>query len=181
MRLGIDPKVDFAFQKVFGSEGNTDILIDLIHSVLKLSPDDEIASVEILNPFTMKEREDDKRSILDVKARDQKGRQFNVEMQMIPWASLPQRLLYYWSRLYQEQLRKGEDYHELHPTISICFLDAALYREVADYHLLFRLWDREHGVVLTEDLEIHLTRPTAATKKVARRNHFLFFVAVPQA
>jgi len=26
-----------------------------------------------------------------------------------------------------------------------------------------------------------LTRPTAATKKVARRNYFLFFVAVPQA
>lgn len=156
MRLGVDPKVDFAFKRVFGSEGNADILIDLIHSVLKPGPDEEIISVEIMNPFTLKETEDDKLSILDIRARDQRGRQFNIEMQMIPWTSLPQRLLYYWSKLYQEQLRQGADYRELRPTISICFLDAVLYPNIADYHLRFRLWDDQHGVVLTEDIEIHL-------------------------
>ena len=34
MKPGIDPKVDYAFKKVFGSESNTDLLTDLLEAVL---------------------------------------------------------------------------------------------------------------------------------------------------
>jgi PD-(D/E)XK nuclease family transposase len=36
---GLDPKVDYAFKKVFGSEANTPILLDLLDAVLKPPPD----------------------------------------------------------------------------------------------------------------------------------------------
>src|SRR5262249_39005914 len=52
--------------------------------------------------------------------------------------------------------QEGDAYHELRPTISICFLDAKLFAEVPDYHLRFRLWDDGHRVMFTEDQEIHL-------------------------
>ena len=156
MKLGVDPKVDYAFKRVFGSESNTDILIDLINSVLRLPPAEEVATVQLLNPFSEKDALDDKLSILDIKARDQQGRQFNVEMQMVGRHSLPSRVLYYWSKLYAEQLHEGDDYEELCPTITICLLNDELLPGATDHHLRFQLVDREHDIVLTDQIDIHL-------------------------
>ena len=74
MRPGIDPKVDYAFKRVFGSEDNRDVLIDLLNAVLQLGPGREVFAVELLNPFNDKSYADDKLSIVDVKARDAAGR-----------------------------------------------------------------------------------------------------------
>ena len=79
--LGIDPKVDYAFKRVFGDPRNADILMHLLNSVLKLP--DPIVALEILNPFNEKDFADDKLTVLDVKARDQAGRLLNVEMQLL--------------------------------------------------------------------------------------------------
>jgi hypothetical protein len=83
MILGIDPKVDYAFKHLFGRETTRPILIDLLDSVLDPAAGHEIREIEVLNPFNPKEALDDKLSILDIKARDQAGRQFNIEMQML--------------------------------------------------------------------------------------------------
>jgi len=80
MILGIDPKVDYAFKHLFGREATRPILIDLLDNLLDPAPGHEIRDIELLNPFNPKEALDDKLSILDIKARDQAGRQFNVEM-----------------------------------------------------------------------------------------------------
>jgi predicted transposase/invertase (TIGR01784 family) len=82
MILGIDPKNDYAFKCVFGSERHTRILIHMLNAVLQPPPEQRVLSVEILNPISEPVVLDEKLSILDVKARDQSGRQFNVEMQM---------------------------------------------------------------------------------------------------
>ena len=84
MILGIDPKVDYAFKHLFGREETRPILIDVLNSILSPPPGHHIRDIELLNPFNPKEAVDDKMSILDIKARDQSGRQFNVEMQMVP-------------------------------------------------------------------------------------------------
>ena len=109
-----------------------------------------------MNPFSLQETDQDKLSILDIKARDQSGRRFNIEMQMIGYESLPQRFLYYWARLYQDQIQKGEDYANLQPTISICFLNSILFPQTADYYLPFHLWNRENDILLSKDLGIHM-------------------------
>ena len=156
MRLGVDPKIDYAFKRLFGMERNRDVLIDLIDSVLQLPPEQRISDIQILNPFNEKETLDDKLSIVDIKARDQLGRQYNIEMQMLAYQVFRKRVLYYWAKLYQQQLHESDDYLSLKPTISICFLDSVLFSEVPDYHLKFKLLDAVHGLRLTEDLEIHL-------------------------
>jgi len=81
MAINVDPKVDYAFKWLFGREKNTRLLIHLLHAILNPTPEEQIVEIQILNPFSEQMALDGKRSILDIKARDQRGRQFNVEMQ----------------------------------------------------------------------------------------------------
>lgn len=87
MKTRIDPKVDYAFKHVFGREESKPVLISLLDAVLQPTLGQHIASLDLLNPFNDKETLDDKTSILDIKARDQSGRQFNVEMQMLAYGA----------------------------------------------------------------------------------------------
>src|SRR5690349_14335059 len=113
MSPGIDPKNDYAFKCIFGSEKRTAILIDLLNAVLH--PPQQIKSVQILNPITEPVVLDDKLSILDIRARDETGQYFNIEMQMVPHPCLRGRFLYYWAKIYGSQLQRGDEYEELRP------------------------------------------------------------------
>lgn len=167
MILGIDPKVDYAFKHVFGRETTRPILIDVLDNILNPASGQHIQDIELLNPFNPKEALDDKLSILDVKARDQAGRQFNVEMQMVASRYYEKRILYYWAKLHQQQLHEGQDYLEMQPTISISFLDHVIYHQVPEYHLRFRLLETRHRFRFTEDLELHLLELPKFTKSEA--------------
>ena len=83
MILRIDPTVDYAFRRIFGREVNQISLIALINAVLQEPPEHCVTAREIRNPFQDKDFLEDKLSVLDIKARDASGRQFNVEMQML--------------------------------------------------------------------------------------------------
>ena len=48
-----DPKVDYAFKRVYGSQRNADILVHLLNAILR--PEIPIRAVEILNPFSEKD------------------------------------------------------------------------------------------------------------------------------
>jgi predicted transposase/invertase (TIGR01784 family) len=120
-----------------------------LDSVLNPAPGHHIRELELLNPFNPKEEADDKLSILDIKARDESGRQFNVEMQMLPFQAYDKRILYYASKLHQQQLHEGQDYLELRPTISISFLNHVLFPHAPDYHLWFQLLERTRHFPLT--------------------------------
>jgi predicted transposase/invertase (TIGR01784 family) len=99
MILGVDPKIDYAFKKVFGSEGNIPLLRSLLEAVLKPPLDQRIAGLEIRNPFNEKDSLDDKLSILDIKVRDERGQHYNVEMQIASTRMYPHRVLYYWAEI----------------------------------------------------------------------------------
>lgn len=151
-RVRIDPKVDFAFKCLFGSEANKDILIGLLRSVLKL----DIREVEILNPYNAKDAPDDKLSILDVKARLADGTLINVEMQMVVNADYPERSLYYWAALYTSQLKSGEQYERLARTVSIHIVNGQLFPGVAGYHQEFEIRAKEHPELrLTDRFSMH--------------------------
>ncbi len=52
MALGIDPKNDYAFKCVFGSERHTRVLIHMLNAVLKPRSERRVDSVVILNPMS---------------------------------------------------------------------------------------------------------------------------------
>jgi predicted transposase/invertase (TIGR01784 family) len=164
MILGVRPTVDFAFKRVFGHERTIPILMNLIDSVLDPPPEHRLDRLELLNPFNLKETVDDKESILDVKARDQSGCQFNVEMQIVGLRSFAKRIVYYASKLHQQQLHEGHSYAKLRPTISISFLDHVMFPDLADHHLRFRLLEERHQVALGDELRVHLLELPKFTK-----------------
>ena len=158
MILGIDPKVDYAFKRVFGIEKNRKVLASLLNSVLKdvgseFGPVDEL---ELKNLFIEKDHFDDKLSILDIKAHDRLGRWFNVEMQMLAHPDFVERLLYYWAKLFAEQLKEGSDWELLKPTVSICFVNSVMFHEVTACHSVFQLLDPRHGHRMTDRIEMHV-------------------------
>lgn len=167
MILGIDPKIDIVFKKVYGSDSWTDLTVSLINAVLGEFAVHRVVEVELLNPYSERMALDDKLSILDIKARDLDGWVFNVEMQMLAVAVLAPRLLYYWAKVYSQQLSAGDDYTGLRPTISICFVNGVLFPERAEYHTCFRLLDQTGEVCLTEDLVMHVIEIPKFNKKLA--------------
>lgn len=153
MSIGIDPTVDFAFKKVLGSPEFPQVTVHFLNSVLGESA--HVTDVTILNPIMGKDYKDDKLSLLDVLAEDASGQKMNIEMQTTLPEGICQRLAYYTSSLYVEQLHEGDDYSLLRPAISICVLNKTLFPNVPDLHLDFRMRERIRGFVLTDDLQIH--------------------------
>ncbi len=156
MGTGIDPKVDYAFKRVFGSEENTNVLQHMLNAFLKDSLPNPITEVTLLNPFCLTDVIDDKLSILDIKARDQLGREYIIEVQLFAHANFPERLLYYGAKEYSAQLREGEDYSELRPVIVVCFVNADLFKAARDYYSSFELIDSRQRVRFSDHLQFQI-------------------------
>lgn len=170
----LDPKIDFVFKKIFGSEKHPRVLISFLNAILK--PINLISNVEIRNSDLEKEFLDDKFSRLDIKARTNKNEIINIEIQLkIPFGhlvndipSLPfqehpllkneynmiKRSLYYWSKMYEEQLNEGDDYSKLERTICINILNFK-YLDNNRFHNGYRLKEIETNEELTNIQEIH--------------------------
>ena len=116
----ITPRVDIAFKKIFGVEENKDLLILLINSIV--SADDQVSEVILLNPYNPKSFKKDKLSVLDIKATGADGKRFNIEIQICDEADYNKRALYYWAKLYTEQLKESDDYGTLTKAIGIQIL-----------------------------------------------------------
>ena len=151
-RTLLNPKIDFVFKKIFGSEEHPEILISFLNAVLK--PKKTIVSVEIKNSDLEKEYIEDKFSRLDVKALTSNKEIINIEIQLKNEYNMIQRSLYYWSKLYEEQLSEGDRYDKLSRTVCINILDFK-YLKNDRFHNGYRLKEIETNEELTNLQEIH--------------------------
>ena len=151
-RTLLNPKIDFVFKKIFGSEEHPEILISFLNAVLK--PKKPIVSVEIKNSDLEKEYIEDKFSRLDVKALTSNKEIINIEIQLKNEYNMIQRNLYYWSKLYEEQLSEGDRYDKLSRTVCINILDFK-YLKNDRFHNGYRLKEIETNEELTNLQEIH--------------------------
>jgi predicted transposase/invertase (TIGR01784 family) len=149
MKHNIDPKVDCVFKALLGSEDNRNLLVHFLNAVLDAELSEPIVSVVLINPYNDKEFLDDKLSIVDVKASDQSGRIYQIEVQLAYYANLPSRMIYTWSDIYCKQLQSGNDYTKLQPTYSIWLLGRNVIKEDEKYIHAYKLRD-ESGKLLTD-------------------------------
>ena len=119
----VDVKADIAFKKIFGSEQHTEILIGFLNAVLELKGDRCIKSVTLKNPWQPPDIAILKETILDIRAIDNRGITFIVEMQIKDTKSFGKRAIYYTSKAYTSQIKTGEDYPKLNQVIFIGILD----------------------------------------------------------
>lgn len=68
---------------------------------------------------------DDKYGILDVLVNMKDGTRIDFEMQVLPFEFWTQRLLFYWSKMYVDQIKKGDSYEVLKRCIHVSILDFA--------------------------------------------------------
>lgn len=141
MHHPIDPKVDCVFKALLGAEANRALLIHFLNAVLGRDLPAPITGVELLNPYNEKEFLDDKLSVVDVKARDDAGRLYQIEIQLLVLPDLPARILYGWADLYSAQLQDGQGYRTLRPCWSIWLLGETLRAGVPGYAHRLRMQD----------------------------------------
>lgn len=152
----IMPTDDFAFKEIFGSIGNEEITKGLISCIIGK----KIESISLNeNPNLERERENEKKSVVDVKVTLESDITCNLEMQVETDKDIEKRILYYWSRLYAKELKKGGDYSNLRKTIIILITKFEIdnLEEIPKYHTEWKIRETESSnIVLTPDLEFHI-------------------------
>ena len=148
----LDPKVDFVFKNIFGSEKHPEILISFLNAILK--PDIPIVHVEIKGTDIAKNFVEDKYSRLDIKAITSNSEIINIEIQLKNEHNMIKRSLYYLSKMYEEQLNEGDDYKSLKRTVCINILNFK-YLKTESFHSVYRLKERQTNEELTDVIEMH--------------------------
>jgi predicted transposase/invertase (TIGR01784 family) len=139
----------FTIWNLLGSEKKRNLLIHFLNAILANELTAPITSVEILNPYNEKEFINDKLSIVDVKAHDERQHVYQIEIQLVNHAYLPERIVYNWADIHSQQLHSGDKYEELKPTYSIWLLAENLLKNDSDYVHCYKLRDQENRI-LTE-------------------------------
>ena len=122
----INPKTDFAFKKIFGSEQSKDILISFLNSILYDSHP-TIKDLQILKPYLVPKIRGLKDTYLDVKAKITGEKTVIIEMQVLNLEGFEKRILYNAAKTYSTQLDSGEDYTLLNPVIGLTITDFEMF------------------------------------------------------
>ena len=130
----LDPKADLTFKKVFGE--HRDLVVSFLNALLPFdSPEEEIKEVlEYLDPELMPRNPLKKYSVVDLRCRDARGRQFVVEMQMMWTSAFKQRVLFNASKVYVSQLETGDEYELLQPVYSLNIVNDVYSDSPSYYH-----------------------------------------------
>lgn len=122
-----DPKTDFAFKRIFGSEEHKDVLVAFLNHMLGLDEPRRIVSVELLPPEQRPAVAELKLSIIDVKCTDSRGVTYVVEMQVLQVEGFEKRVVYNVAKAYVNQIARGELYPDLNDVVGITICDFELW------------------------------------------------------
>ncbi|KWX69801.1 Rpn family recombination-promoting nuclease/putative transposase [Paenibacillus jilunlii] len=150
----LNPRNDFLFKRIFGSEENRDVLLAFLNRTFAEAGKPPLSEIILLNPYTEKDSPRDKQSILDIRARTTEGEIINVEMQLFNKYDTEKRTLFYWSKQYSGQLQEGQAYSRLKRCVTINILNYAFLPNDL-YHSVFHLREDRTGIELIDDIEVH--------------------------
>jgi len=138
----INPQIDFAFKKIFGSSDSKDILINFLNAILyegqPLIEDLEIIDSQPENP-TLGVQE----TRLDVKATINGNRIALVEIQLINVPSFGNRVLYNAAKSYSQQLTGKDRYERLKTVISLKIADFEMFENQPEFMSRFVFQEKE--------------------------------------
>ena len=117
----INPRVDWAFKRIFGTEDTKECLITFLNGVFE--GEFVIKDVKHLKTEQTRHQKRERGVIFDVACVTDDGRHIIVEMQKKEQRYFVDRALYYSSKAIVEQAKPGEwDFH-LTPVYTVCFMD----------------------------------------------------------
>lgn len=152
----LDLKVDLVFQKLFGKQKNCEITRHLLSLILGR----EINDVNLdSNKRMLRNRQNSKTGRLDVRVKFNNGEDCNIELQVAPYPYMAERMLEYWSGMYDNKINCSEGYEVLKPSISILIANYKLEetKYTSRYHTIWNLREKDcHDMILTKNMEMHI-------------------------
>lgn len=127
-----DPKTDFAFKRIFGSEEHKDVLVAFLNDMLDLDEPHRIVTVDLLPPEQRPAVAELKLSIVDVKCTDARGVTYVVEMQVLQVEGFEKRVVYNVAKAYVNQIARGDLYPALNDVVGITICDFELWPHRGD-------------------------------------------------
>ncbi|UTD04183.1 PD-(D/E)XK nuclease family transposase [Treponema denticola] len=144
---------DYAFKRVFGVEENKDVLQDLLECILDIPPEN-IAGLELLDKELHKDSISDKTGVLDVKLRLKNNTIIDIEIQNRWNSEFVQRTIFYWAKMYTENLKTSEVYTKLPKCITINIVGES-FNLNSLIHSEYNVVEKHINDRLSDELEIH--------------------------
>ena len=148
----LNPKADLTFKRVFGE--HPDLVMSFLNALLPLQREEYITDIEYLPSEMVPDNPLLKNSIVDVRCKDNKGRHFIVEMQMIWSPEFKQRVLFNASKAYVRQMGSGEKYDLLQPVYSLNLVNDVFEPDLEEYYHYYRMVHVEHSERVINGLQL---------------------------
>ncbi len=150
----LNPLNDVLFKYLFASRGNEANLLRLLNDTL--GPERSVVSLEYMDRENDPTRYGGRFSFFDVLARTEDGRICHVEVQLGNEGFFFERLVYYASCSFADQLSVGDGYDKLRPVIFVTILNFSLFPDGRkNWHSVHRLLDVEDHRCYSDSLEFH--------------------------
>ena len=148
--------IDYVFHAVFGRDTDESraALMEILNIILERK-DDPIKSIVLKNPIDTAEREDEKETIMDIRAENSSGEELDIEMQSGNLRVYPDRVLFYGGRLVNSSLQQGFKYDKMKKSIVVSIINGILFAELDSCHSIFDVRERQTGLLLSDRLEFH--------------------------
>ena len=148
--------IDYVFHAVFGRDTDESraALMEILNIILERK-DDPIKFITLKNPIDTAEREDEKDTIMDIRAETSSGEELDIEMQSGNLRVYPDRVLFYGGRLVNSSLQQGLRYDKMKKSIVVSIINGTLFSEPVCCHSIFDVRERKTGLLLSDRLEFH--------------------------
>jgi predicted transposase/invertase (TIGR01784 family) len=164
----LDPKNDLTFKKIFGQHPH--LLKSFLNAILPLDEDQLIESLEYLPLELVPEIPLLKHSIVDVRCKDNKGRQFIVEMQMFWTENFKSRVVFNASKAYIKQLEKGKEYNSLQPVYALSLVNDIFEHDTNQYYHHYKIVNIENTEKQLHGLEfVFIELPKFPLQSIAEK------------
>ena len=117
----INPYTDFGFKKLFGEEGNKDLLIDFLNQLLPAHH--QIANLNFRNGESLADSSEERKAIFDIHCQAISGERFIVEMQKAKVKYFKDRSLFYVTFPIRDQAQQGDWNFKLASIYFVAILD----------------------------------------------------------
>lgn len=148
----LNPKADLTFKRVFGE--HPDLVMSFLNALLPLKPEESITDIEYLASEMVPDNPLRKNSIVDVRCKDNYGRHFIVEMQMIWSPEFKYRVLFNASKAYVRQADIGDEYELLQPVYSLNLVNDIFEPDLEEYYHYYRMVHVEHSDRVIDGLQL---------------------------
>jgi predicted transposase/invertase (TIGR01784 family) len=117
----INPYTDFGFKRLFGVDGNKDLLVDFLNQLLPAKH--QIKNLTFKNVENTPDLPEERKAIFDIHCESITGERFIVEMQKAKIKYFKDRAIFYITFPVREQADKGDWNFKLNPIYYIALLD----------------------------------------------------------